>query len=442
MADLTAETFKTKLQEYHDKVEVTVKKIVANGSVSDTVMKDVEDMKLNMAEFKTAIAEIDAAIKERNQLKVPGLPEHIKDHPFLYSAFIGAAYKQKVGNMSKEEAWKDAGNEQEILRTKDQNRYIQKDGLAGDGTQGGYIIPPEATTDFVDMTLADMPLMSMGVNKITGLYGPLTIPRQTGRNTAYWVGEIQEPTKSSVTYDQFTLSPKKLAALTEYSNDLAYQSRGVQEAVVTQSMKDAMSLELENGLLNGLGTERQPRGFFNHRGFTTGPTEATNGARFVIDKGARMVQNISVANELKQSGTHGFLMRPEVLGGMMRERVKNYAAQNIGEGMPATSSLIMSKEEIERWLGYKIGTTTIISGEVDKGSSSTCSKVAFGNWKQFYIGFWRGLEMKVSDVATDTSGVSAFTQDMIFVRTIQQVDCNIGRASAFTVVSDAETVFE
>ena len=49
------------------------------------------------------------------------------------------------------------------------------------------------------------------------------------------------------------------------------------------------------------------------------------------------------------------------------------------------------------------------------------------------------MEIRVSDQASDQSGNSAFLKDQFFMVAFQQIDCNIGRATAFTYVGDAET---
>ena len=64
---------------------------------------------------------------------------------------------------------------------------------AGDGTEGGYLIPPEVSNEIIDLTIANMPLMSMGITELRGLRGDLPVPKLTGRPTGYWVGENEKP---------------------------------------------------------------------------------------------------------------------------------------------------------------------------------------------------------------------------------------------------------
>lgn len=192
--------------------------------------------------------------------------------------------------------------------------------------------------------------------------------------------------------------------------------------------------------MSGTGSDAQPLGILNVTGLTTTPNQATNGARFRIDKAASMLQALDVADELVDAGEYGFIMRPEVMGGMRRERIPQFTGQPIGQGQPISmANILMSKEELERMIGYALTTTTQLSSAVTCGTSDTCSEVICGNWQQFYVGFWRELEIRVSDQASDASGNSSFLKDQFFMVAFQEVDSNVGRATAFTKVSDAET---
>ena len=95
-------------------------------------------------------------------------------------------------------------------------------------------------------------------------------------------------------------------------------------------------------------------------------------------------------------------------------------------------------EQLEQRIGYMLKTTTQLSATQTRGTSSTSSTVIFGNWKQFYTAQWRGLEIKVSDTA-NIGGNSAMSRDFIWVVAFMEVDSNVGRVTAFTIVEDAET---
>jgi len=316
----------------------------------------------------------------------------------------------------------------------------RKDAVSGDGTAGGYLVPEEAKGDLIQLTLAKMPIMSMGVTQFTGLRGDLPIPKLTARPTAYMVGETEAPSKSDTTFGEIVLRAHKVAAFTKLSRRLAYQTQGNAEMIIKEALSDAMALKMNSQLIDGNGADRNVLGLRNQiGGMTLTDAIGTNGGRFRIDKASEMVENLDEADEYNDAGNYGWLMRPRVLGGMKRERIVQYSGGTEAEGQPILAdSLLINTSVLEDKLGHMLRTTTQISATESKGTSDTCSYTYFGNWKQFYVGLWRDMELRVSDIASDNSGNSAFLNDQVFLVSFQEFDCNIGRASAFTYVPDCE----
>jgi len=437
MPEFDMKVLEEKLTAQKDKLVESVETLIEKGSTEANEAAEV--LKEQITALEDQHNTMKEEMKKYEKVLIPGLKDELEKKDFNFAAFIRAAAKQKKGH---ENAWGDAEYEKEILdiHAKNMSQIYNKDMRAGDGTEGGYLIPDEVSSDLVGLTIANMAVQKMGTTTLTGLIGELPIPRQTARNTGYWVGETETPTESSITFDLFTLRPKKAAAYTRFSNRLLYQTRGLINTLVRESIADALALTIDLGFLNGTGSDSQPKGLLRQTGMTTTPNQSTTAARFRIDKAASMIQAIDVANELIDGGNFGFIMRPEVQGGMRRERVPQFTGQPIGQGSPigGFSDTILSNEQLAAKIGYKMETTTQLSGSNTQGNSTSSSQVIFGNFKQMYTGFWRGMEIKVSDVAS-VGGVDAFTRDLIHVVAFQEVDCNFGRLTAFTIVSDAET---
>lgn len=440
MPDIDMKILEEKMTAQREKLAEDVKTLLDKQSTdADEAAKVLQEQVDQLDENLKTMQE---NMKKYEETRIPGLEDELDKKEFNFAAFIGGAIKQKRGHTN---PWSDAEYEKEILdlHAKNMSQIYQKDMRAGDGTEGGYLIPDEVSSELVGLTIANMAIMKMGTTQLNGLVGELPIPRQTARNTAFWVGETEAPTESSITFDQFTLRPKKIGAYTRFSNRLLYQTRGLINTLVKQSLGESLALGIDAGFLNGTGSDSQPRGLLNTANtalMTATPNQATSAVRFRIDKAASMIQAIDVANELVDGGNFGFIMRPEIKGGMCRERVPQFTGQPIGQGMPigGFTDTILSKEQLAARLGYKFETTTQLSGTQTRGTSTTSSTVVFGNFKHMYTGFWRGMEIKVSDVAS-VGGVDALTRDLLHVVAFQEVDCNFGRLTAFTVVEDAET---
>ncbi len=313
---------------------------------------------------------------------------------------------------------------------------IMKTTNAGTLAAGGALIPDEVTNEIIEMAIAQTPIESLGVTKMTGLRGELPIPKVTGRPTAYWVGEEEAATESSSTFGEITLRPKTLAAFTKISRRVLHQSSGLAERIVREELTNSMSLALEQALINGAGSSKEPKGIVNYSGLTTTAAIGTNGGRFKVDKATDMVTNIDVANLLKPGGKYGFLVRPEAKQGLATERVVQYSGQSAEDGMPVINPF-MTEAQIESMLGYPLKTTTLIPATLTKGTSSTCSYAIFGNWAQVILGSWEGFELKASDVAGNSSG-SAMLNRQIWLSAFQGVDIQMKNEAAMTVLSDVE----
>lgn len=327
----------------------------------------------------------------------------------------------------------DAGYEKEVVEATAQI----KSNNAQSGEAGGYLIPEEHTSELIDLAVANTPVFEMGPTVLRNLRGELPIPKTTGRPTAYWVGEEEEATESETTFGEIVLRPKTIAAFTKVSRRLMHQSSNTIEGVIRGELVKSFGLGINTALLTGSGTDKVPKGISNFSGLTATAAIGTNGGRFTIDKAAEMAMNIDVANML--NGNLGYIVRPEVLSYMLRERVAQFSGQPSGTGQPISgSNIIMSHAELEATLGYKIRTTTLLGNTTVKGTGNSGSDVFFGDWSQLTVGMWEGFEIKASDVAGNASG-SAMTQRQIWITAFQGLDSNIKDETGFTTISDAMT---
>lgn len=437
MPDFTMKELKTELESFKGTVQNTVKELINNGK--EETSAEVTALKAKVTEAEDSLKNLNEKIKESEALHIPGLKDELEKKSFSWTSFIRALYNRSNHNAPGHyNPWEEAGAEYE-KEIVDQHMK-KRDASADDGSSGGYLVPEEVSSEIIGLAMDSMPIMDMGVTKLTGLYGNLPVPKLTARQNSYWVGENQKPTKGNNTFGQVTLRPKKAGAFTKQSNRLIYQSRGVSDMAIKQALGDSLRLKVHEGIVQGTGSEHQPKGIIRYDGFSSNDVSmGSNGRRFKIDDASDLELALEVATELNDTGEYGYLMRPEIRSGMKREKVKQYSTQDSEDGMPimAINPLINNKQ-LEDILGYKLRTTTHIPLE-SLGTSDTVSDVIFGNWKLLWVGFWRDLEIKVSDTASDGSTGSAFLEDQLYIVGFQEVDCAVMRESAFSKVNGAET---
>lgn len=373
------------------------------------------------------------------QLMVPGSEEDLKKNPFDIHMAVKAL---KTGN------WKEAGLELDYIKEVHKKALevgfqpndpsiLQKDITAGVGAQGGFLLGVEVDQGIIPLAIDQRPALNeMGIRKLTNLMvGEYHLQKQTSRAQAYWIGELQAPTKSTQTFDRRTLRMKKIAAYCAASNDVLRQGRGSMDGFMRQDLAEALGLGMEDALVQGSGTDFQPKGVIRYSGLTTTSAIGTNGGNLGIRKAAEMALNIRKANMLK--GSLGFLTSPEVIHNLRCQGFTSFTGQTTNTG-PLNGKIPLSTAELEALVGYKMRDSTRLPINLVKGNTSDNTYVIFGDWSQVVMGMWGGLEIKVSDVASD--GVNnMFVQDGFFVHALQTMDITIRDESGLTLISDART---
>lgn len=424
----------TQLKDHLGKIEIQVNEALkSQGDKSTSVVKALQT---EIDDCKKVLNSVTDQLKTIQARNVPGLKDELAKKHFDFGMAVKGIYLEGKG---KSNAWTEAGFEKECM----EESMKLRSNYAGDGAAGGYLIPDEVTQEFIDLTMVNMPIVSLGTNVIKGLVGDLPVPKKTSRTSAYMVGENVKPTESSAAFGQVTLRPKKVAAFTKQSNRLIYQSRGVSDRIIRDDLMYSMKKKMEDQMLQGTGTGYQAKGILNNTGFTTSSVAlGANGGRFRIDDAASMITDMEVADEINfPNAKFGYLFHPRVKGGMKRERVVQYSGGTERGGQPIwPMNLLMTDKILSEQLGYNIAATTLMPSNISKGTSSTCSKVIFGNWDLFWCGIWRDMIIKASDVAGDGSTGSALLDDQIYIVVMQEFDTALMRETAFTVAEGCETL--
>lgn len=425
------------MQDYQGKIENRIKDLMTEkSSAAENESKTLKD---ELEKVSNSLEQVQKQIKNLGIAGVSGLGDELKKTPFSWTNYVRALYEISDPSVKASDPWKEAAFEKEVV-----DEYAKtKQNYATDGTAGGYLIPPEVSTEIIDLAMASIPLLNMlPVKKVTGLRGDLPIPKITGRPTAYWCGENTKPTASEATYGEIIGRPKRLAGFTKQSKRLIYQSRNVSDKIIKELLSQGISLKLHEGLLKGTGSDYQPKGLTMYQSdFTAnGVSLGTNGGRFTVTDAGLMKMAIDAANEGNDNlSNYGFLMRPEIKWGMKTERIQQFAGQNRSKGQPVSAGkALLADSDIMELVG-KLATTTQLSNDISKGASSTLSKVIYGNWAYFWMMMWEGLTVRVSDQAGDGSTGSAFLQNQLYIVAEQEVDCAVTRGAAFTMNQEAET---
>lgn len=277
----------------------------------------------------------------------------------------------------------------------------ERDLVIGTNASGGYLKRDQyIPQSFIELLQNSMAFFRAGVDVITGLVGDVPMNRELDNYTYYHVGEGSGPTKSSITFSQEKMSPKKAGVLAKYSYEFLMQSGIAVEAYVERKLAIACALGADLDIGYGTGTSYQPKGLKNWTGVT-----GVEGANFTRSKAITMEGQLYTGNA-QDLGTMKWLSK-----GTTRGTLKD---KKVDEG----SGIFLCNDQNQMiGLDYSIVSNQIASGDL-----------LLGTWNQILVGFWNQFE-----IAANPFGDDEFAAGDVKVRALQALDVFVLNPGAFSV---------
>ncbi len=260
--------------------------------------------------------------------------------------------------------------------------HNQRAMAVGTASAGGDLVATDFRPEsYIERLVNRLALTNAGISTMTGLNGPVSIPRGNAGPTAFWVGEGGTPSESSPTLRQVDLTPKTLGAFTEISRLFMLQSSIDAEAFVRTELLISQALEIDRAGLYGTGSSAQPQGLRNVPLINTVDFAADNPtyAEVVAMETAINADNADV-------GAMTYITNSTRYGGFKTTSKIGTEAQFLLEPGNTLN-------------GYPV----IRSNQVLAGD------VFFGVWSQMMMGMWGGLDLQVNPYSLDTSGAVRVT---------------------------------
>jgi HK97 family phage major capsid protein/HK97 family phage prohead protease len=303
-------------------------------------------------------------------------------------------------------------------------------------TTGGNLVATDLMADeFIEALRNQSVMLNLGIRTMTGLVGDVAIPRRSGVASTYYLStETTAITQSESTFDQVTLQPKNLAALSKYSRQTLLQATPGIEELVRRDLTDGINLGIDLGILNGSGSSGQPTGILNTSGIGS-VAIGTNGGPITVDALVDLEEQVLIDNGAVNRDAIGYVTNAKVLAELKKLRaggstttdgayLVNDQLNAIGRGgTPASVN------------GYPLYVTNQVPSNLTKGTSSgVCSAVLMGDFSQAMVGFWgNGLEIVVGEDSDD------FSKALTSVRAIVTYDVAVRHAESFAAILDVTT---
>jgi HK97 family phage major capsid protein len=237
---------------------------------------------------------------------------------------------------------------------------------------------------------------------LDNLIGSQDIPRQTGSSTAQWVAEDGSLSETDATFDDVTLTPKTVGAVTSYSRRTLINALPSIEEIVRADLTAVIAEAIDYQALFGSGSGNFPRGVVNAPGViaeTLTPTWAQ-----VLEFPA----DIQVANA--DIGSLGWAMAADA-----QKKLRSTVMVSSTD-----SAMIMAAPD--SLAGYPVQTSTLLT----MSDTATSSIVIFGCWSQLLVGYWSGVDILVNPYES-----TAYLKGRVLMRVMCDVDVAVRHGQSF-----------
>jgi HK97 family phage major capsid protein/HK97 family phage prohead protease len=254
---------------------------------------------------------------------------------------------------------------------------LKRDLTVGTASAAGDLVFTDARPgSFIEQLRNRLALSTLGMTTLTGLQGPVAIPRKTGASTAYWLAEGGDPQGSNPTVDQVTMTPRTVGAYTDFTRRLMLQASLDVETMVRNDLVETLALEIDRVGLYGLGASGEPQGVK----LTTG----INTKDFAADS-PTYAELVDMETSINADNAD--------IGAMA------YLTNSTRYGAFKTTSKVGTEAQFVLEPGGTVnGYPVVRSNQVAAGD------VFFGVWNQLLLGLWSGIDLNVDMAALAKSG--------------------------------------
>lgn len=305
---------------------------------------------------------------------------------------------------------------------------VSRDMSAGTDSAGGFMVPEQVMLDqVIPLLKAEAVIYRLGITELPGLSGsPVKLPKQTGASTAYRVAEGVSVTSSDAAIGQIDLVPHDYAARVILSKRLMTLSAGAADALVKKDIVEQIALLIDNDALHGTGASGAMTGVINL--LDAGSTYtwlASNATDYeAYEDLVNMEHVLRSANGLR--GTPKWVLNPTTLRALRKIKSQNASA---GTDSGDMGRHLVTDPAPNNIIGYGYETTTQLTAT----AAGSDGEVIFGNWSDYILGRWGGMELATSDQTSD-----AFAKRQVHILGVMTVDGNVRNVDSFVATVTAK----
>lgn len=296
---------------------------------------------------------------------------------------------------------------------------------AAPNNEGSFTIQTDVK-GIVDVFLPEMVIGRLPLMRLNNLRGNVQFPQAQTLPSAGWNTENGTATEKTPKLAKLNLSPKRLAAYIQLSNQLLQQSEANISAFARKFLVGASAIEFEKAILKG-GSSNEPTGILGstsnytriHAGDAANVAVNANGSPIVW---ADMVKLVSTPKSSNSPDGQAYITSPAMKG---RLQLK-----------PRQSSGVEGNFILRDWNsgvnGYPVLSTTNLPDTFTKGGSTVLSAIIFGDFSNQVVASWGGMEIGVDPYVNMKEALTNIVLN-------SYVDTGTLNPAAFAAVIDAQS---
>lgn len=275
-------------------------------------------------------------------------------------------------------------------------------------TTGNTAVTPEdyRPDQMIGLMRNALAVRALGARVLPNLRGDTVIPRQTGTGTAFWVAENGALTESNPTFDNVTLRPKHVGALSSVSRQLLQQSNPAIEQLLRDDMVAVVGLAIDKAMLHGLTANNEPNGILNTVGIQTANLATLTWAAVVA-----MFEKLGLEN-----------FAPNAV--LTHAKAATKLQTTLRDAVTGSDYLMQG--------GRINDTAAYVTNQLDaKAGSPAKGRVLVGEFSQLVIGEWGSAEILANPYAA-----GYYEKGAIQLRIMATMDMVIRNPKAFVLAED------
>lgn len=280
------------------------------------------------------------------------------------------------------------------------------------GSTAADLVPNAHRADlFIDRLRSALATERLGATVLDGLVGTVDIPRQTGSSTAQWVAEDGSLAETDPAFDDVTLAPKTVGAMTSYSRRTLLNASPSIEQIVRNDLAAIIARAIDLKAMTGDGTGNTPVGITN----VVGVAEITTSGAVSWEEILAFIAAVEAANA--NAGSLGWALNA-------------YAVKKLrATPKVASTDSVMLMEQPGQLAGYPAVTTSALAGN---STGPVPGTLIYGDWSSLLIGYWSGIDILLNPYET-----TAYAKGRVLVRAMRDVDVQVRHPESFAFADDA-----